>query len=147
MQTDVRDQPGLLGESFLTMGAFEGLLACVEPTVGLQVRGAAEGLATLWAFKRSVPTVDHLVRHQVGRLMEVLAADVAPVLSLLTMRGKVKGQMGRGYEGFGAHRAAVRVRADAPVWSPAISGNKTGLTGWAFGRALCFGQTPLPRED
>lgn len=51
-------EPGLLRERLVTEGALERLLARVEPAVGLQMGGTAEGLTTLRAFKWSVPTVD-----------------------------------------------------------------------------------------
>lgn len=62
----MRQEPGLLGERLVTVGALEGFLPCVEPAVGLQMGGPAESLAALRAFKRPVPTVDCLVCHQVG---------------------------------------------------------------------------------
>lgn len=120
VQANVSQEPGLLCESLVAESTCEGLLACVEPTVSLKMRGPAEGLATLWAFKRPVPTVDYLVCHQVGRLVEVLATDVASVLPLLVVRSQVKGQVCGGDEGFGAQAAAVRVQADAAVRASTI---------------------------
>lgn len=87
-------EPSLLGERLVAVGALEGLLTCVEPAVGLQMGGPAEGLTTIWAFERPVSTVDYLVCHQVGGLMEVLATGAAPELPLLVVRGEVEGEMG-----------------------------------------------------
>lgn len=136
MQTDVRQEPGLLGERLVTVGALEGLLPCVEPAVRLQVRGTAESFTTLGAFKRPVPTVDCLVCHQVRRLMKVLTAGAAFELPLLVVSGEVKGQVGGGDEGFVAHAAAVRVQADTPVWPSTIREAAALLTGGTFGRLL-----------
>lgn len=136
-------EASLLCERLVTVGAFEGLLACVEATVGLQMGGTAEGLATLGAFKRPVPAVDCLVCHQVGGLMEVLATDVTPELPLFVVRGEVEVQVGRGDEGFGAQAAAVRLQADAAVWTSPVGEAAARLAGWTFGGTVCFVHTLL----
>lgn len=134
VQTDVGQEPGFLRERLVAVGALEGLLARVEPTVGLQVRGAAEGLAAVRAFKRPVPAVDYLVRHEVGRLVEVLATGVTPELPLLVVGGQVERQVGGRDEGFGAQAAAVRVQADAAVWASTVwEAAAASLTGWTPG--------------
>lgn len=114
--------------------------------MSLQMRGPAEGLATLWAFKWPVSAVGYLVCHQVGRLMEVLATCATSELPLLVVRGKVKGQVGRGDEGFGAQAAAVRVQPDASVWTPTVTEAAAHLAGWTFGRTVCFVHTLLFRR-
>lgn len=86
-------EPCLLGERLVAVGALEGLLAGVKPTVSLQMRCPAEGLTTVWTFKRPVPAVDCLVRHQVGGLMEVLSAGATSELPLLVVGGQVKAQV------------------------------------------------------
>lgn len=122
-------ESSLLCERLVTVGALEGLLACVESTVGLQMGGAAEGLTTIWAFKRPVPAVDYLVRHQVGGLVEVLATGATSELPLLVVRGEVKIQVGGGDEGFGAQAAAVRVQAEAAVWTSPVRETAACLAG------------------
>lgn len=146
VEADVCQEAGLLRERLVAVGALEGLLARVEPTVRLQMRGPAEGFATLRALKRPVPIVGHLVRHQVGRLVEVLAACATSELPLLVVRGKVKGQVGRGDEGFGAQTAAVRIQADAPMRTPTVRETAARLAGWTFGRAVCFVRVLLFRR-
>lgn len=131
-------EPSLLGERLVAVGALEGLLACVEPAVGLQMGGPAEGLSTVWAFEGPVSAVDYLVGHQVGGLMEVLAAGAAPELPLLVVRGEVEGEVGRGDEGLGTQAAAVGVQPEAAVRPPTIGGAAARLAGWAFGGALCL---------
>lgn len=140
-------ETSLLCERLVTVGALEWLLACVEPTVGLQMGGTAEGLPTLWAFKWPVPTVDYLVCHQVGGLMEVLATGATSELPLLVVRGEVEVQVGGGDEGLGAQAAAVRVQADAAVWTTPVREAAARLAGWTFGRAVCFVNTLLFRRD
>lgn len=140
VQTDMRQEASLLRERLVAVGALEGLLSCVQPTVGLQMRSSAKGLATLRALKRPVPAVGHLVRHQVGRLVEVLATRAASELPLFVVRGEVKGQVSRGDEGFVAHAAAVRVQANVPVWTPTIREAAGHLAGRTSARTLCFGR-------
>lgn len=70
--------------------------------------------------------------------MEVLAAGAAPELPLLVVRGQVKGQVGGGDESFGAQAAAVRVQADAAVWTPTILEAAARLAGWTFRGTVCF---------
>ena len=70
--------------------------------------------------------------------MEVLAAGAASELPLLVVRGEVKAQVGGGDEGFGAQAAAVRIQADAPVWTTTIREAAACLAGWTFGRTVCF---------
>lgn len=61
--------------------------------------------------------------------MEVLATGAASELPLLVVRSEVKGQVGRGDEGFGAQAAAVRVQADATVGTPPIGEAAAFLAG------------------
>ena len=129
MQTNVSQEPSLLGERLVAVRALEGLLTCVEPAVGLQMRGTTKCLTTVWAFEWPVPTVDDLVCHQVGGLMEVLATGTASELPFLVVRGEVKGQVSGGDEGLVAQAAAVRVQTDAPVWPPTIGGAAARLAG------------------
>lgn len=70
--------------------------------------------------------------------MEVLATGATSELPLFVVRGEVKGQVGRGDEGFGAQAAAVRVQADAPVRTATIGGAAASLAGRTLGRAVCF---------
>lgn len=82
----------------------------------------------------------HLVCHQVGRLVEVLAAGAALVLPLLVVGGEVKVQVCRGDEGFAAAAAAVRFQARAWVRPPAIGEATAHLARGAFGtngRLVC----------
>lgn len=118
VETNVCQQPSLLGEGLVTVAAAERLLPCVESTVRLQMRSPTEGLPALGAFKRPVSAVDGLVSDQVGSLLEELATDVASELPLLHVGGQVEAQVGGGDEGFGADGAAVRVQV--LVGSPAV---------------------------
>lgn len=139
---NVRQEAGLLGEGLVTVGAFEGLLARVEAAVSLQVRRPAERLAAVRTFEGPVPAVNHLVRHQVRRLLEVLPAGATPEPPLL-VSGEVKGQVGRGDEGFCAKGAAVRLQADTSVRTLTVSAPHARRTSE---RAACFGRgLPLRR--
>ena len=81
----------------------------MEPLVGLEVRGPAKALPTHRALKGPIPAVDHFVSHQVGGLMEGLAAGPAFELPPLAVRSEVNSQVGQGNEGLVTVRAAVRV--------------------------------------
>lgn len=70
--------------------------------------------------------------------MEEFATGITFEFPLLIVRSKVKGQVSRGDEGFGAQAAAVRVQANAPVWPSPIVGAAACLAGWTFGRTVCF---------
>lgn len=70
--------------------------------------------------------------------MEVLATGATSEFPLFVVRGKMKGQVGRGDEGFGAQAAAVRVQADAPVWTSTIREAAARLAGWTFGGTIRF---------
>lgn len=70
--------------------------------------------------------------------MEVLATGVTSELPLFVVRGKMKGEMGRGDESLVAQAAAVRIQADAPVRTSTIGGAAASLAGWTLGRAVCF---------
>lgn len=120
VQANVRQEAGLLREGLVAVGALEGLFPRVQAAVGLEMRGPDKALAALWAFERAVAAVGHLVRHQVGRLVKVLAAGAAFVLPLLVVGGKVKVQVRRGDEGFATAAAAVRFQARASVRPPAV---------------------------
>lgn len=138
--TNVCQEAGLLREGLVAVGALKGLLARVQTAMGLQVGRPAKGLTTIRTFERPVPAVNHLVCHQVSRLLEVLPTGATPEPPLL-MRGEVKGQMCRGDEGFGAQAAAVRVQADASVWTLAIgvaAARRTSERRVRFGRGLLF---------
>lgn len=102
------------------------------------MRSSAEGLPTFRALERPVPTVDYLVRHQVGGLMEVLATGATSELPLLVVRSEMQVQVGGGDEGFVAHGAAVRVQTDAPVGPSSIGEAAACFTGWTLGRRLVF---------
>lgn len=78
--------------------------------------------------------------------MEILATCATSELPLLVVRGEVKGQVRRGDEGFGAKAAAVRIQADAPMWTPTIREAAAHLAGWTFGRAVCFVRVLLFRR-
>lgn len=68
--------------------------------------------------------------------MEELATGVTFEFPLLIVRSKVKVQVGRGDEGFGAQAAAVGVQAGAPVRPPAVVGAAARLAGRTFGVLL-----------
>lgn len=70
--------------------------------------------------------------------MEVFATGATSVLSLLVVRGEVKGQVGGGDERFGAQAAAVRVQAHAPVWPSTVGEAAARLAGWTFGLTVCL---------
>lgn len=89
--------------------------------MGLEMRGPDEALAALGAFEWAVTAVGHLVRHQVGRLVEILAAGAAFVLPLLVVGGEVKVQVRQGDEGFATAAAAVRFQACASVRPPVMA--------------------------
>lgn len=78
--------------------------------------------------------------------MEVLATGAASELPLLVVRGEVEGQVRGGDEGFGAQAAAVRVQADAPVWTPTIREAAARLAGWTFRRTVCLVHMLLVRR-
>lgn len=138
--TNVCQEAGLLRERLVAVGALEGLLTRVEAAVSLQVWRPAKGLTAIWTFEGPVPAVNHLVCHQVSRLLEVLPTGATPEPPLL-VRGEVKGQMCWGDEGFGAQAAAVRVQADASVPTLTIglaAARRTSKGTSCFGRGLRF---------
>lgn len=119
-------QPSLLSEGLIAVGAYVWFLAGVESLVGLEVRGTAEALPTYWAFKGPLPTVSHLVCHQVGGLVKRLAACSTLELPVLAVGSEMDSQVGQRYEGFVTIGTTVRVRVGAPMGAPPVVGSKTG---------------------
>lgn len=127
---NVCHQPSLLREGFAAERALERFLPRVDSPVRFEMRSASEALPTFGTLEGPLPRVDQLVRHQVGVLLEVLAANTAPVLPLLAVGIQVEFEVGRGDEGLLADVAGAGLQVNAPLCCPLWSSIKQGaLTG------------------